>query len=67
MFETITDEITIRDVSVSVMKSVLQFIYTGEVDLSENNRTEIMHCAEMYDLSELKTLCLNKMCNGVAE
>lgn len=63
MFETITNEVTIIDVDVSVMKMVLQFIYTGEVDLAENNLMEVLQCAERYDLSELKTLCSNKMCN----
>lgn len=67
MFETITDDIAILDVDVSVMKLVLQFIYTGEVDLSESNLTEVMDCAEKYDLSELKTLCSNKMCNRIAD
>lgn len=40
------------------MKLVLKFIYTGEVDLSESNLQEVLHCAEKYHLSELKTLCL---------
>lgn len=67
MFESVASEVTIVDVDVSVMKLVLQFIYTGEVDVPENNLMDVLHCAEKYDLNELKNFCLNKMCNLVTD
>lgn len=65
MFESIINEITIIDVDISVMKLVLQFIYTGEADLSKSNLEEVMKCAEKYDLAELKALCYKHMCERV--
>ncbi|XP_037043210.1 protein roadkill-like [Bradysia coprophila] len=62
--ESIANEVTIMDVDVCVMKLVLQFIYTGEISLSETDLMEILRCAEKFDLSELRDLCIKKMCGG---
>lgn len=63
MFTSVADEVTITDVNVSVMKLVLQFIYTGQIDLSNCNVMEVLQCAEKFDLNELKTVCFNEMCD----
>lgn len=67
MAESITNEVDIPDVEAIVMKLVLQYIYSGQVDLQESNLIEVLDCAEKYDLSGLKILCFNKMCNFITE
>ena len=63
MLESIKKEIHIEDMDVETLKLMLQFIYTGEVEVPEDAQLnlKLLDSAEKYELDGLKSLCFLKM------
>lgn len=60
MMESRTNVVTIKDFVPEVFKEALRFIYTGQ--LKENfNAIRLLPLAEMYQLPDLKQVCLDPM------
>lgn len=62
MFEHATEErregrVEIVDVTYDILKEMLRFIYTGEVDNLETHAEELYEAANKYCLDDLKQLC----------
>ena len=51
--------IRLEETSKAVMEEVLEFLYTGHVDINERNVYDLMPVADYFLLASLKTLCAN--------
>ena len=67
MTEKRTKTITITDHSPDVIQKMLQYIYSGKVDLDEQQELtrELLKAAEKYGLEMLKKLCEEKLCDSL--
>jgi len=57
MIESQTDKISIGDIKPFVFKAMLEFIYCGYVDLTENLALDLLQPADKYGLNTLKGIC----------
>ena len=48
---------TIPKVSYQTFHDVLQFVYTGEIEIQQNNVDDILVCSDKYGVTTLKVLC----------
>jgi hypothetical protein len=58
MKESTDKTIPIQDVSSSTFRNLLQFIYTGTTPVTEANIVELFGAAEMFQVPDLKELCI---------
>ena len=67
MTEKRTKTITIADHSPDVIQKMLQYIYSGKVDLDDQQELtrELLKAAEKYGLEMLKKLCEDKLCDSL--
>lgn len=64
MKEASVGRIVIEDVEPETIECVLRFIYTGALQndsLSGDMLIELLHCADKYDINELKAETLRRM------
>ena len=52
-----SEQIVLNDVSADAFDKVLQFIYTGETELSDGNVEHVLKAAHLMKLPELMSLC----------
>ncbi|KDO23332.1 hypothetical protein SPRG_11646 [Saprolegnia parasitica CBS 223.65] len=50
-------EVTIHDIKSYIMEQLLEFIYTGDVELSTETVVQTMTAAEVYELAALRDVC----------
>ena len=64
MKETISKEVVLEDIEVSVVRVLLQYVYSGSVDASCDNTclTDLLRAAKRFGMSELEKLVLQKLC-----
>ena len=62
-----TKEVNIADNSPEVIEKMLQFMYCGKVDLSEQSELtgELLKAADKYDLEMLKKVCEDHLCDAL--
>ena len=51
--------IRLEETSKAVMEEVLEYLYTGHVDINENNAFDLIAAADYFLISSLKALCSN--------
>lgn len=54
-------EIKMSEIDGQTMEELLRFIYTNEVENLEKHAENLIHCAELYKLPELKEMCSRKL------
>ena len=63
--QDLTNSILITDISYSTFELFMDFIYTGELKLKENDEIDclvsISYCAQKYLIEALRKLCVNKL------
>ena len=64
MKESITKEMVLEDIEASVVRDLLQYVYSGRLDAScDNTRlTGLLRAAKRFGMSELEKLVLEKLC-----
>jgi len=62
----VSEQIVLNDVSADVFDKVLQFMYTGEAELSVKNVQQILRAADLMKLTELTTFCLDYLTNSIS-
>lgn len=62
-----TATVEVIGIKYEVMYQFFQFLYTGTVDRIEDIAWELFYTAKKFSVKELKTLCLEKMCNCINE
>ncbi|KAG5670776.1 hypothetical protein PVAND_001016 [Polypedilum vanderplanki] len=67
MIEKKLNKIKVKDIDGDTMHELLKFIYTEEVENSNNVAKKLIYAAEKYDLPELKSICISKLINEIAE
>jgi len=55
--ESHTRVIEIKDMDVKTLRTVLKYIYSGELDNMESNAMFLMEAAQRFDLADLKDIC----------
>ena len=50
-------EVNVPDFDPNTVEELLNFVYTGEVGITEKNAEELLKVADYYDISNLKELC----------
>jgi len=61
-----TKQIVLNDVRADDFDQVLQFIYTGETELNEENVENILRAADLMKLTELTTFCVGYLTDRVS-
>ncbi|XP_061110586.1 kelch-like protein 40a [Conger conger] len=56
-------EVVLEDVEPGVMSTVLRYIYTSDINLTENNVQEIFMAANMFQIPSLFTVCVSFLCD----
>ena len=59
MKEKKEEVIRLEETSKAVMEEVLEYLYTGHVDINENNAFDLIAAADYFLISSLKALCSN--------
>ena len=64
MKESITKEMVLEDIEASVVRDLLQYVYSGRIDAScDNTRlTGLLGAAKRFGMSVLEKLVLQKLC-----
>lgn len=57
MRETISGHVTFPDMEVDLFENVLNYIYTGKVDLTIENAVELLHISAVLQIKPLQKLC----------
>ena len=67
MTERKTKSVTIADNSPEVIEKMLQFMYSGKVDLGGKSELtgELLKAADKYDLEMLKKVCEDNLCDAL--
>jgi len=65
MKESETGEVEINDFNLRTMKAVVLYMYTGEVEQSQENAEQLMKAADKYGLEELKKSIEDELLEGV--
>jgi len=55
----VSEQIVLNDVSADGFDKVLQFMYTGETELSDENIEQILRAADLMKLTELTAFCVD--------
>jgi len=58
--------IRLEETSKAVMEEVLEYLYTGHVDINEQNSYDLMAVADYFLLSSLKVLCVNAIIQSLS-
>jgi len=61
---TASEEIVLNDVSADGFDKVVQFMYTGETELSDENVEHVLRAADLMKLTELATFCVDYLAKG---
>ena len=56
-------EVVLEDVEPSVMATVLRYIYTSDINLTENNVQEIFMAANTFQIPSIFTVCVSFLCD----
>lgn len=59
--EAHADIITIMDNSITVVRGMLEFMYSGEIENVNENIEELLAIAEEYKVAKLKIICEEKL------
>ena len=60
------DQIVLNDVSADGFDKVLEFMYTGQTELSDQNVEQILRAADLMKLTELRTFCVDYLTDRVS-
>ena len=58
--------IRLEETSKAVMEEVLDYLYTGHVDINEGNVFDLLAVADYFLISSLKTLCVNVLLRALS-
>ena len=58
--------IRLEDTSKAVMEEVLEYLYTGHVDINEGNVFDLLAVADYFLISSLKALCVNVLLRALS-
>ena len=58
--------IRLKETSKAVMEEVLEYLYTGHVDINEANVFDLLAVADYFLISSLKTLCVNVLLQALS-
>jgi len=61
-----SEEIVLNDVSADGFDKVLQFMYTGETEMSDENVEHILRAADLMKLTELTTFCADYLTDNLS-
>ena len=59
-------EIVLNDISPDYFDKVLQFLYSGEVELSEENVQNVLRAADVIELTELSQFCRDYLLDSIS-
>ncbi|XP_055950859.1 speckle-type POZ protein B-like [Argiope bruennichi] len=67
MKESVTNEVDIVDISPSVLRDMLTFIYTGKSrNMTVSSAGDLLFVAEKYQIQYLKTVCCSYMKSNIS-
>ncbi|GLV32270.1 uncharacterized protein CBL_11773 [Carabus blaptoides fortunei] len=52
--ETVENIITFHDVTMSILRGIVHFIYTGEIEINETNVFDLMKSSHLYQISAIQ-------------
>jgi len=61
-----SEQIVLNDVSADGFDKVLEFMYTGQTELSDQNVEQILRAADLMKLTELTTFCVDYLTDRVS-
>ncbi len=68
MKEKTSSQIKIRGIEADTFQPILDFLYSGEISLNENNVTEVYPAAKLFQLELLQKICcdyfINQLCTS---
>lgn len=59
--------IKLHDIEPQIFSSLLNFIYTGEIEIDENNVQELLIAGDMFQLDEMVKFCCDYLSQGLDE
>jgi len=59
-------QIVLNDITADVFEKVLEFMYTGEMQLSDRNVEHILRAADLMQLTELITFCVGYLTDSLS-
>lgn len=59
MKESITSEVHIKDIEAITMEAILNFCYTGQIHLTDENIRDILLAASRFCIEPIKNLCID--------
>jgi len=62
----VSEQIILNDIRADGFDKVLQFMYTGETELSDENVEQILRAADLMKLTELTTFCVDYLTDRVS-
>jgi len=62
----VNKQVVLNDVSADAFDKVLQFLYTGETELSDKNVENILRAADLLKLTELTKCCVGYLTDNVS-
>lgn len=65
VIERDTEVVPIHNIDPDVLRSVIGFIYTGELEVTNENAQDLMAAGSMFDLPHLIGLCTDHMTNEI--
>lgn len=65
MKEKLLNKVVISDVTETVLREILRFIYTGRVQNLPNMADSLLAAADKYDLGRLKVMCEEALCGSL--
>jgi hypothetical protein len=67
MSEKKTSRIVVNDIDSEIMHELLRYMYTFEVENLHKHASDLIYCAEKYDLPQLKSLCVSNLVNAMTK
>ena len=65
MLENKQNQVEITDIEPEIMREILRFIYTGEVEKLEEKAESLLLAADKYALTDLKDMCEKFLCRNL--
>lgn len=59
MKESFECVIKLNNVSYDIFSSIIDFLYTGQIEVSNNNIESLFHLSHLYDIKQLEIICIS--------
>lgn len=56
------EKITLHSITFDILKHLIDFIYTGQIEINQMNVQELLAAADMLQISEVVTGCCEYLC-----